>query len=516
MKLLSAAEMKRIDRRAIEEFSIPGMVLMENAAIRTVEMIGEMLPQVAGSQVIILAGRGNNGGDGLAIARHLVSMGARVLVFMMADPDLLTGDAAANYGITSRLEAEIHPLTGEMHLDKLLVSILQADLIVDAIYGIGFTGQLSEFESKVVRMANWSSLPVVSVDIPSGVEADTGRVHGEAVRATCTVTFALPKIGLILEPGKEYAGTVSVADITIPRTLMEAGELQTHLITENMVCDLIKRREAESHKGTYGHVLAVGGSRGMSGAIGMTALASLRAGAGLATAAVPASICSLANSAAAELMAVPLPENGDGTIAMEAAPILENLLGTVNVCALGPGMSRYSDAAGIVEQVLEKSGVPVIIDADGLNALEGQTGTLKNRQIPVVITPHPGEMARLTGMSISEIQSRRLEIARRYAQEWGIIVVLKGNKTVVAGPDGRVFVNVNGNAGMATGGSGDVLTGIIAGLLAQGLKVLDASVAAVFVHGLAGDLAAAELGMTAMIAGDLIRYLPESFKQLGK
>lgn len=516
MKLLSAAEMKEMDRLAIQEYGIPGMVLMENAAIRTVEMISELLPDIASSQVIILVGKGNNGGDGLAIARHLTSMGARTLVFMMAEPAFLNGDAATNFAITSRICQEIHPLTRAPHLDKLLISILQADLIVDAIYGIGFQGQLSDFESQVVRMANWSSLPLVAVDIPSGVEADSGRVWGEAVRATCTVTFALPKIGLILEPGKDYAGTVSVADITIPRDLMESGSLKTNLITENMVAALIKRREAESHKGSYGHVLAVGGSPGMSGAITMTALAALRSGAGLVTAAVPASMCGLADSAAMEVMAVPLPETTGGAIGIEALPVLENLLGTVNVGAIGPGLSRYGEAATVMGQLLDKSAVPLVLDADGLNALEDQEQLLRHRQVPLVITPHPGEMSRLTGLGIDEIQSRRLETARRYAQEWGIIVVLKGNKTVVASPEGEVFVNVSGNAGMATGGSGDVLTGIIAGFLAQGLKALDASVAGVYLHGLAGDLAASELGMSALIAGDLIRFLPAAFKQLGR
>ncbi len=514
MKLLTAAEMMRIDSQAINEYGIPGMVLMENAAIQTVEMVSELLPVVEGSRVIILAGKGNNGGDGLAIARHLTSMGARVLLFMLCEPESLKGDAAANYAITRKICQEIYPMTIEAHLDKLMISILQADLIVDAIYGIGFRGELPELESQVVRMVNWSSLPVVSVDIPSGVEADTGRVCGEAIKATCTVTFALPKIGLILEPGKEYAGTVSVADITIPRALMESADLKTHLITEAMVVKCLNRREAESHKGSYGHVLAVGGSRGLTGAIRMTALAALRAGAGLVTAAVPDSLCNYVDAACAEVMAAPLRETSDGAIGLEALPALENLLGTTTVCAIGPGMSRYPEALNIVSHVLEKSGVPVIIDADGLNALQGQKEHLKNRQIPVIITPHPGEMARLAGRSISEIQSHRLEIARSFAEEWGIIVVLKGNKTVVASPDGELFVNVNGNPGMATAGTGDVLTGVIAGLVAQGLKVLDASVAGVYIHGYAGDRAAAVLSMPGMIAGDLIQFLPEALKTL--
>lgn len=513
MKLLKADEMKDIDRRASSEFGIPSLILMENAGLRTLEVIEEILGETKNRMIIILAGKGNNGGDGLVIARHLINSGAVVETYLTGEVEDLTHDSRINYEILLKMGARILLLNSEKDLDRLMLSLMNADLIVDALYGIGFKGSLNQFDSRLVKMVNWCRAPVVAVDIPSGVEADTGRVHGDAIKASHTVTFALPKIGLVLEPGKEYAGTLSVADISIPAVLLEDNNIKTNLISEPMLSALLKPRVANSHKGTYGHALLLGGSPGMVGAIMMASLAALRTGAGLVTAAVPESLTAVVDSGLMEVMTAPLAQTAQSAIALEALPAIENLLGTVSVCAIGPGMSRYPEAGAIVRYILERSGVPLVIDADGLNALENDVAILKDRQVPIVLTPHPGEMARLTGKSIEEIQSRRLEITQTFAQKWGVTLVLKGNKTIIANPSGEVYINISGNPGMATAGSGDVLTGIITGLIAQGLKPQDAAFAGVYLHGWAGDVAAEIKGEQGMIAGDLILCLPEVLKR---
>lgn len=509
MKVVRAEEMRAIDNRAINEYGIPGVVLMENAGIRTVEIIEEILTGLSNQQVVILAGRGNNGGDGFVVARHLMNAGIPVSVFLLGEPEQLTPDAKVNYQILERMRAPLYPLQTEEDLDRLTLALLKAGLIVDAIYGIGFKGSLNEFETQVVKMVNWSRLPVVAVDIASGIEADSGRVHGIAVQASHTVTFGLPKLGQLLEPGRSYTGTLTVADISLPRDLLTASELKTNLITDELVQPFLAPRPAESHKGTYGHALIIGGSIGMTGAVIMAAYAALRVGAGLVTAGLPESLQGGVENEIVEVMTVPLAETAQGTIAREALPAIENLLGTTSVCAIGPGMSRYQEAPAVLYQVLHSSGIPVVIDADGLNALSQDISMLNNRQIPVVLTPHPGEMARLTGLSVEEIQADRLEIARSFAQKWGVTLVLKGNGTVVAYPSGEAFLNLSGNPGMATAGSGDVLCGMIAGLIAQGLRPQDAAMAAVYLHGLAGDHAAQVKGQRGLIAGDLIQALPE-------
>ena len=513
MKLLYAHEMKEIDRKATSIYGIPSLILMENAGLQATEVVQEILGSVVGKNVVILAGKGNNGGDGFVVARHLLNAGANVDTFIMGNPGEFTPDSRTNFDILSRMTSSIYPLYQEEQLNKLMLGLLGTDLIVDAIYGIGFKGSLGELDAKIVRMINWTRVPVVAVDIPSGVEADTGKVNGEAIRATHTVTYALPKIGLVLEPGKDYVGTLSVADISIPRPLLEDPELKTNLIGEAMVRPFLRPRKPESHKGTYGHVLVVGGSQGMTGAAIMTAGTSLRSGAGLVTAALPESILPVAEGAMVEVMTRALPETGQATIALEALPTIENLMGTASVCAIGPGMSQYPEAHAIIRFVLERAGIPVVIDADGLNALASDIGILRNRQIPVVLTPHPGEMARLTGMSVEEIQANRIAVARSAALDWGVTVVLKGNKTVVANAHGEVYVNITGNPGMATAGSGDVLCGIIAGLVAQGLRPADAACVGVYLHGLSGDAAAHMKGERGIIAGDLINCLPAVMKQ---
>ncbi|HRW11503.1 MAG TPA: NAD(P)H-hydrate dehydratase [Syntrophomonas sp.] len=513
MKLITADEMKAIDRRASKDYLIPSIVLMENAGMRTTEKIVELLDGVQERCIIILVGRGNNGGDGLVIARHLLNAGAQVDVFMCAEADQLSGDAAINYAILDRMKGRIHPLRQEADRERFIMALLQADMVVDALYGIGFRGSLSEFEAEIARLVNQSQSMVLAVDIPSGLEADTGQVNGIAFKADYTVTFALPKRGMILGRDRQHVGQLTVADISIPGALLKDEALQLQIITKEMVSPYFKPRNSNTHKGSYGHTLVIGGSMGMSGAVVMTAWAALRCGAGLATLALPDKIVSAAGLVP-EIMSRGLPSTSQGAIAAEACPILENLLGTVSVCALGPGMSRYGEGHAVVKTVLEKAGIPVLIDADGLNALQGDTEILRDRQVPIVITPHPGEMARLTGRSVEEIQNQRIDISRDYASEWGVTIVLKGHHTIVAHPSGQVFINVNGNPGMATAGSGDVLSGIIAGLMAQGMKPTEAAVAGVYLHGWAGDEAARHQGQRSLTATDLIHRMSDVINSL--
>lgn len=508
MKLIKAKEMQEIDRRVTEEYGIASIVLMENAGIKTAEMAGKMLNNVAGKKIVILAGRGNNGGDGLVAARHLHNQGAKPVVFMMGKEDQLSTDSMINYNILHKMNGRLCPLMNEQDREHLLLELLDADLLVDAIYGIGFRGSLSPFETEIIKLVNKSRLPVLAVDIPSGVEADSGKVAGEAVNAAATITFALPKPGLVLEPGKDYAGKLNIADISIPPALLQEKKFKTSLITDTLAYELIKPRHPDSHKGTFGHALLIGGSTGLSGAIILASLAAIRSGAGLVTAALPESLVSLFDSSLLEVMSFPLGQTGQGAIALEALPAIENILGTSSVCAIGPGMSRYNEGRAIVHFVLERAGIPIVIDADGLNALGSDPSVLKGRQIPIVLTPHPGEMARLTGRTIEEIQADRINYAAHYAQEWGTTIVLKGNKTIVAAPTGEIYINISGNPGMATAGSGDVLCGIITGLISQGLKPAKAAALGVYIHGLSGDYAAGVKGETGLIASDLIESLP--------
>lgn len=516
MKIVSADEMKNIDRRASEEYEIPSLLLMENAGLRVVEAVENLLENCPRRRVVVVAGKGNNGGDGLVVARHLFNSGAAVEVFLLGEPDEMTPDTRTNFEILSRMNVALTPLRDEEGLNDLMMAVVNCDLIVDAMYGISFRGSLNEFDTKVVKIINWSRKPVVAVDIPSGVEADTGKVHGEAIKAAWTVTLALPKLGLLIDPGQHYAGMLTVADISIPVQLLTGRHLKNNLITEDMVKGYFPARPLESHKGTYGHVLVVGGSPGLSGAVILASSAALACGAGLVTAAVPESLLPVIEGHLVEVMTAPLPETGKAFIAPEAMPVLENLLSRASVCAIGPGMSRYPEAQGILRFVLERSGVPVIIDADGLNALSEDTSILKGRQIPIVITPHPGEMARLLKTTVEEIQANRMEVAREAAREWGVSVVLKGSRTVVAQPNGETYINITGNPGMATAGSGDVLSGIIAGLVAQGMRPDTAAWVGVYVHGRAGDLAKEKTGERGLLAGDLVRALPALLKEYEK
>lgn len=514
MKLVTAAEMGNLDRMTAEQYHLSTLILMENAGLAVVNAIRrEIGPDLAGKRILIFAGKGNNGGDGLVVARHLINAGADVKVFLLARPEDLRGDAEVNYRVLRAMQATFYPVLEEKDLQRADVALLYADLVVDAIYGTGFKGAALGVPARVIELINQTGKPVVAVDLPSGLEADSGKVNGPCIRATRTVTFALPKLGLVLEPGARYAGQLEVADISIPRALIASQPLTRELVTREWCAGRLPRRSPASHKGDYGHVLVVGGSPGMAGAIVLTAMAALRAGAGLVTLGVPAPLHQAVQARTVEAMSRPLPANSEGCLAREAADDIMAFK-RASVLALGPGLSQHADSFALVRELLPRLSCPVVIDADALNALSGHTEILPTLKQPAILTPHPGEMSRLVGIPVARVQEDRLTVAQAAAQQWQVIVVLKGAKTVVATPKGYIYINPTGNPGMATGGSGDVLTGIIAALLAQGLPAEEAAACGVYLHGLAGDLASRDLGMASVTATSLIEYLPEAFKEV--
>jgi len=527
--------MREIDRATSERFGVPSIALMENAGSAVARFVLSDYPQA--ERVGILCGKGNNGGDGFVVARKLVEAGRAVRVLLLCNPEELRGDAAVMFqNMLQRLQPlKISPLIVRetSWLDSLdAAEIFAADVIVDAILGTGFRPPVSPLYAAAIGKMNAASAPIVAVDIPSGADADAMRspratdsrngVRDEVreARADAIVTFTAPR------PAHIFAGLTSgptvIAPIGSPPEAI-VSQLGLYLSTPADFAPLLAPRVREGNKGSYGHVLVIGGSLGKAGAAAMAGFAALRAGAGLSTVATPSSVLATVASFHPEVMTEPMAETKDGTISLRAVgPGLDALLERKTV-AIGPGISRNSETAEFVRTVVKRrdtssvvnSVVNMVVDADALNAFEGSAGQLNGHGRTLVITPHPGEMSRLTGLSIAEIQANRLEVARNFAREHELIVVLKGHRTLIAAPDGAVWVNPTGNPGMATGGTGDVLTGMVAGLIAQHPRhAFEATALAVYLHGLAGDLANESVGENSLVATDLVHFLPQAFTQM--
>ncbi|HHW55888.1 MAG: NAD(P)H-hydrate dehydratase [bacterium] len=514
MWVVTAAQMRERDRWAIEEVGLPGLVLMENAGRQVAALARRLLDEGgAGKKAWIFAGKGNNGGDGLVAARYLARAGVQVETFLLAREGELRGDAAANLQICRQLGLPLVELHSSADLAALAPRRAGVDLIIDALLGTGIRGPVQGFLAEVISFINEGGSPVLAIDLPSGLEADTGVCPGPVVKATDTVTLDLPKWGLCLYPGADRVGRLWVADIGMPpgAPLPEPG---VFLTTPRELTDLQTARPPESHKGSWGRVLVVAGSQGMAGAAVLAARGALRSGAGLVTVASPAGVQPTVAAHLAEAMTYPLPQTPAGGLGRAAEDELLPLLEWASVLALGPGLGREGETQELVCSLLPRLKMPVVIDADGLTALVGRTEFLRRVPGPVVITPHPGEMARLCGITPEEVQANRLALARQKAAEWQVTLVLKGARTIIAAPDGRAAINPTGNPGLATGGTGDVLTGIIAGLLGQGLPPFTAAVAGAFLHGAAGDLAAREMGEAGLLAGDVALYLPAAWQAL--
>ncbi|MDK2930947.1 MAG: ADP-dependent NAD(P)H-hydrate dehydratase / NAD(P)H-hydrate epimerase [Bacillota bacterium] len=513
MKVVTSDEIREIDRKAIEEAGIPGVVLMENAGRAVADTAKRLLEGMAGRRVCIFAGKGNNGGDGFVAARHLVNSQVRVKTFLIGKTDEVRGDARVNLDILMRMGVDVEEIGPEdVHRARVAVSV--SDVVVDAIFGTGFRGEVGGYAAQIIDAINESGRPVVAVDVPSGLDASTGKISASCVRARYTVTFGLPKVGLLLYPGAACAGELVVADIGIPRAFLTDERLKLNLSIAEEIRRYLPARDPDSHKGTFGRVLVVAGSQGMAGAAALASLAALRSGAGLVTLAVPKSLQDIMHSRLTEVMTRALPETESGSVSLQAQALLDGILRGAEALAIGPGLSMHSETAQLVRNIVMTTSVPAVIDADGLNAIAQDPGTLKTSKAPIVLTPHPGEMARLTGLSVHEIKRDRLSVTMKAAAQWGKVVVLKGARTVIADPSGEAHINPTGNSGMATAGSGDVLTGLIAGLLAQGVSALEAAVLGTYVHGLAGDIAAARRGEMGMIAGDILECVPEALVRL--
>lgn len=514
MRVVKPGEMASIDRAAIEGEGIPGLTLMENAGQAVTRAALDMLSSVGGGTVVTWCGKGNNGGDGLVAARLLCGAGVDVTVILLAAPDKLSQDAAENYRRLEGLSVEVVVVGEPGDLARFIGMTPAPALVIDAIFGTGFSGTVEGVFKDAIEAINGAGCPVLAVDIPSGVSGETGAVTGEAVHAARTVTLAAAKTGLVQFPGAGLVGELEIADIGIPTRLIESvPESRTFVTDEEEADALLPRRAPDAHKWQSGSVLVIGGSPGMTGAPVMCARACLRAGAGLVTVGIPERLGDILEVKLTEVMTQTLPETPEGTLSSESVGKITGLMERFDVLALGPGMSTVSGTARAVRELVRTVRKPVVLDADGLNAMVGHTGLLEERKSPLVLTPHPGEMARLAGVSSADVQADRVATALTAARRWGAVVVLKGAGTVVAEPGGNVNINSTGNPGMASAGMGDVLTGCIAALLAQGLQAYPAAVAGVYFHGYSADLAAQMDGMIGMVAGDVIRHLPLAMRR---
>ncbi len=517
LRILTAAEMREADRATIEDRQVPGLVLMENAASAVTRKLLELVNDIGREKALVLCGKGNNGGDGLAVARQLLLLCPRLdlRTVLLAEPDTLPPDAQANWKMLAAQDHAARVAATPGAWNALLPDVADCSVVVDAILGTGLRGPARGTAARVIADVNrgFRDAKVIAVDMPSGLGSDSGELLGESMRADCTVTFTAPKASQVLAPACESVGELTVARIGTADSLLQALPGPRLLLCEaDDARDFAAPRDRSGHKGSYGHVLAIGGSRSKPGAILMAGTSALRAGCGLVTVVTAAGACDAIVAATPELMLEPASELADGTLGPESFEA--RLYAGKTVAALGPGLGNSGPNRALARRVYETCPLPLVVDADGLAAL--QERPIKSRAAPTVLTPHPGEMARLIGSDTAFVQRNRVQTAREFAASTGTYLVLKGNRTLVADPEGDVIVNPTGTPGMATAGSGDILTGIVAAFLAQypDRPVLRTAAAAVYLHGLAGQLARDEYGEQGMLATDIGRHLADAAKEL--
>lgn len=512
MKLVTAKEMKVLDVQAQNDYAMPGILLMDNAAQAVAEAVHEALTALEGERVVIFCGGGNNGGDGLGAARWLQSYGVSVRAFVVgAALDAVQGDAAMELAMFTKAGGRVEALSTEDDWVLAELAASKADVLVDALLGTGFHGELEGDVLRACELLNKSEKYILAVDVPTGVNADNGAVSENAVRADHTVTMALVKTGLLLYPGREYCGDIELADISMPVKLVEEYQSDKYRLTDEIVRELLPLRKANAHKGDAGRVVICAGSPGYTGAAALASDAAVKAGAGLVSLYTPLSSRDVLAIKLTEVMVHGLLERMPGILGGGAASDVASSAEAADVLAIGPGLGTSESTQEAVRTILQKITTPVVIDADALTALAGHTEILAAMQAQKVLTPHPGEMARLTGLEIAEIEADRINVAKKYAEEWQAIVVLKGAPTVIGCPNGTVYVNSTGNSSLATGGSGDVLTGIIAGLAAQEISLQEAAICGVYLHGLAAELTGIDIGLA---AGELAALLPQAREQV--
>lgn len=501
MKIVTRKTAREIDRRTIEEFGVPSMVLMENAGRAVARVVMDEYPSA--EKIAVVCGGGNNAGDGFVAARHLTSAGKNASVYLAEKRRKYKGDSKTN------LEALFTAGTNVRELEGRLPRAKDADVIVDAVFGTGLDRDVSGFYEKLVKFMNGSGKPVVSADLPSGLDSDTGKPLGAAVRADVTVTFAHAKLGMCLHPGVGLSGKIYVANITTPGDLER--DVRHELVTFGECAELIGKRDPDSHKGTFGHLLVLAGSPGKSGAAVLCADAALRSGSGLVTLGVPRSVAHAVEEKTTEVMSVSLADSEDGTFGEQAGEeAIKHLENGKTAIAVGPGISTSRGAGELVRTLVSECAVPMVFDADALNVISQDPGILTKAKAPVIVTPHPGEMARLCGSDTKRVQDDRVGTAAGFSEKYGCHTILKGARTVTATAEGKVFINPTGNPGMASGGTGDVLTGVVAGLVAQGYDCAEACVLGVFLHGHAADLVLEETGTFGFTASEISDKLPAS------
>jgi len=526
VKVLTAAQMREADRLTSERYGIPSIELMENAGTAISEFLREKFADITSRKILVLCGKGNNGGDGLVVARLLKDFGSSAVVFLFANPGSVEGDAAANLKRWQQGLGELYVVTSEAEWQSARVALAEADLVVDALLGTGLRGPVEGFLGAVIENLNEARAKsrgktvVVAVDMPSGLASDSQDFGGPVVAADYTVTLTAPKVGQLVLPHSPCCGVLVVKDIGTPPELLEADpHLKIRWIEPAEFRGLPLVRDPVANKGTYGHALIVAGSLGKSGAAILAARGALRSGAGLVTAATPLNVLPIVAGGLPEMMTVPLGATETGTAGLSSLDYgqFAEILRGKSVLAIGPGLSLHHETQQFIRLVVGQAELPIILDADGLNAYDGIADTLNERHASaMVMTPHPGEMARLLGITVKEVQARRLDVALEAAGRWRAHVILKGFHTILATPQGYAYINTTGNPGMATGGTGDALTGILAGLTAQfgvedWARVLSFGV---YLHGLAGDIAASRVGEAPLIASDLIDAIPEAYARI--
>lgn len=510
MKLVTSEKMRAIDGEAIINRGIPGSELMENAGRGIAERIrDQILDEPENKKVIVFCGKGNNGGDGFVVGRYLHQWGVDVTIYYPTPSEKLSDDARLNYDRAIELNIKIHPIESI----EQLPDTIEADYIIDAVFGTGFSGAPRGLLGALIEYINRQGIPIIAVDCPSGLNVDTGAHEGAVVQAEYTYTLALPKIGMYYSPGRELSGIIEVVPIGIPDDVVEYFNIRENLITPELIESLLPRRKPDGHKGDFGKLFVLAGSTGLTGAAALAAIASARSGLGLVTVGCPRTINPILEVKLTEAMTYPLPDVGrKGALAKRGLGEVRKKIAENDAVIIGPGIGRHFETRDLIQRLVGSLEKPAIIDADGLNAFAKDRGALTCEHTKYVLTPHPGEFRRLIDEDIPDNLYERFELIRKYTNKYNSVIVYKSSPTIIVDPGGQLFINPTGNHGMATGGTGDVLSGIIGSLLAQGVSPLGSALCGAYIHGLCGDIAAAEYGERAMIAGDLIDFLPDAFR----
>ena len=524
MYLVTAEQMQQIDKETIESFGIPGRTLMESAGRGAYTMLVQTIPDISSKKIGIVAGRGNNGGDAYVVARYLMEKNIHTDIFILGAKNKITGDAKANLDLVEKLiknkptasktNASITEITDPNSLKKNRSKLLHHDIFVDGIFGTGLNSDVRGFFKDIIELLNKNKKPIFSIDIPSGLSADTGKPCGVSINAAATATFAHPKPGHILHPGDKFTGELEVVDIGIPEYITEKYNPALNLLEEKDIKILFPQRDSESHKGNFGHVFILAGSPGKTGAAALAANAAMRCGTGLVTLGISNSLNASVEPQVTESMTCPLPDDNTGILTESAFEKIIETAKDKDAIAIGPGIGTQKATKNLIEKLIMNLDIPMIMDADCLNLISENPEILKQAKSDIILTPHPGEMARLASITTKDIQNNRLDSAINFSAEFGITLVLKGANTIISLANKKAHICPTGNPGMASGGMGDVLTGMIAGFKAQGFSSENASIAGAYIHGLCGDILAEQSGEFGFLASDMVKIIPKAISQI--